>query len=148
MEILDFEQLKYSKDTSLRPYQKDNKEKIYDIWKEKRSVMLQMPTGTGKTRLFSSIIKDIESYSSAHELELTCLVMVHRMELIDQIVKTLMNSYGLEAGIIQAGFRQHPELALQVASVQTLSRRLENWTEKNLTLLLLMKPIMYLPIAI
>ena len=131
MEILDFEQLKYSKDTSLRPYQKDNKEKIYDIWKEKRSVMLQMPTGTGKTRLFSSIIKDIESYSSAHGLELTCLVMVHRMELIDQIVKTLMNSYGLEAGIIQAGFRQHPELALQVASVQTLSRRLENWTEKK-----------------
>lgn len=57
--------------------------------------------------------------------------MVHRMELIDQIVKTLMNSYGLEAGIIQAGFRQHPELALQVASVQTLSRRLENWTEKK-----------------
>lgn len=131
MGILDFEKLKYSKDTSLRPYQKDNKEKIYDIWKEKRSVMLQMPTGTGKTRLFSSIIKDIESYSSAHGLELTCLVMVHRMELIDQIVKTLMNSYGLEAGIIQAGFRQHPELALQVASVQTLSRRLENWTEKK-----------------
>ena len=131
MEIIDFENLKYSKDTSLRPYQKENKEKIYDVWKRKRSVMLQMPTGTGKTRLFSSIIKDIESYSSSHGAKLTCLVIVHRMELIDQIVKTLMNSYGLESGIIQAGFRQHPELTLQVASVQTLSRRLENWTEKK-----------------
>lgn len=131
MDIFDFEQLKYSKDTSLRPYQKDNKEKIYEVWKDKRSVMLQMPTGTGKTRLFSSIIKDIESYSTTHGIELTCLVMVHRMELIDQIVKTLMNSYGLESGIIQAGFRQNPELPLQVASVQTLSRRLEKWTEKK-----------------
>lgn len=131
MDIFDFEQLKYSKDTSLRPYQKDNKEKIYEVWKDKRSVMLQMPTGTGKTRLFSSIIKDIESYSTNHGIELTCLVMVHRMELIDQIVKTLMNSYGLESGIIQAGFRQNPELPLQVASVQTLCRRLEKWTEKK-----------------
>ena len=39
MDIFDFEQLKYSKDTSLRPYQKDNKEKIYEVWKDKRSVM-------------------------------------------------------------------------------------------------------------
>jgi hypothetical protein len=31
MGILDFEKLKYSKDTSLRPYQKDNKEKISAI---------------------------------------------------------------------------------------------------------------------
>lgn len=131
MDIFDFEQLKYSKDTGLRPYQKDNKEKIYEAWKDKRSVMLQMPTGTGKTRLFSSIIKDIESYSTAHGVEITCLVMVHRMELIDQIVNTLMSSYGLETGIIQAGFRQRPELSLQVASVQTLSRRLEKWTEKK-----------------
>ena len=93
--------------------------------------MLQMPTGTGKTRLFSSIVKDIETYSTTHGIELTCLVMVHRMELIDQIAKTLMNSYGLESGIILSGFRQNPELPLQVASVQTLSRRLEKWTEKK-----------------
>lgn len=128
---IDFEILKYSSDMGLRPYQKDNKEKIYELWKTKRSVMLQMPTGTGKTRLFSSIIKDIEAYSTSKGLDLTCLVMVHRMELIDQIVDTLKDSYGLESGLIQAGFRQRPELSLQVASVQTLSRRLEKWTEKK-----------------
>ena len=131
MENVDFEILKYSSDTSLRPYQKENKEKVYNAWKTKRSVMLQMPTGTGKTRLFSSIIKDIENYSTKHEQELSCLVVVHRMELINQIVQTLSKSYGLESGIIQAGFRQKPELKLQVASVQTLSRRLEKWTDKQ-----------------
>lgn len=130
MQEIDFEELKFSSDHSLRPYQNDNKERIYEVWKGKSSVMLQMPTGTGKTRLFSSIIKDIRSYSVKHELKLSCLIMVHRMELIDQIVETLKKHYDLESGIIQAGFRQKPELWLQVASVQTLSRRLEKWTEK------------------
>ncbi len=128
---VDFEILKYSSDTSLRPYQKENKEKVYNAWKTKRSVLLQMPTGTGKTRLFSSIIKDIENYSTKHEQDLSCLVVVHRMELINQIVQTLSEFYGLESGIIQAGFRQKTELRLQVASVQTLSRRLEKWTDKQ-----------------
>ena len=131
MPIIDFEELKFSTDQRLRLYQKDNKEKIYDSWKKKRSVMLQMPTGTGKTRLFSSIIKDIRSYSLKHCINISCLVMVHRMELIDQIVKTLQNHYDLEPGVIQAGFRQNPELWLQVASVQTLSRRLEKWSDKT-----------------
>ena len=89
--VVDFEKLKCSSDTSLRQYQKDNKEKIYEVWKTKRSVMLQMPTGTGKTRLFSSIIKDIESYSDTDNVDISILVMVHRMELIDQIVKTLIS---------------------------------------------------------
>lgn len=130
MPIIDFEELKISKDQYLRLYQKDNKEKIYESWKKNRSVMLQMPTGTGKTRLFSSIIKDIRFYSLNHQLDISCLIMVHRMELIDQIVKTLQDHYDLESGIIQAGFRQNSELWLQVASVQTLSRRLDKWSDK------------------
>lgn len=130
MPIIDFEELKFSKDQYLRLCQKDNKEKIYESWKKNRSVMLQMPTGTGKTRLFSSIIKDIRFYSLNHQLDISCLIMVHRMELIDQIVKTLQDHYDLESGIIQAGFRQNSELWLQVASVQTLSRRLDKWSDK------------------
>ena len=43
------------KDSDLRPYQNDNKEQIYKSWNDNRAVMLQMPTGTGKTRLFVSI---------------------------------------------------------------------------------------------
>lgn len=130
MPIIDFEELKFSKDQYLRLCQKDNKEKIYESWKKNRSVMLQMPTGTGKTRLFSSIIKDIRFYSLNYQLDISCLIMVHRMELIDQIVKTLQDHYDLESGIIQAGFRQNSELWLQVASVQTLSRRLDKWSDK------------------
>ena len=38
-------------DVSLKDYQKENKSRIYERWKEKRSVMLQMPTGTGKNTI-------------------------------------------------------------------------------------------------
>jgi superfamily II DNA or RNA helicase len=50
-------------DSSLRPYQVNSKKQIYQAWLSVRSVLFQMPTGTGKTRLFSSIIKDVRSVS-------------------------------------------------------------------------------------
>ena len=74
----DFTSLLEYNDISLRDYQKENKSKIYELWKEKRSVMLQMPTGTGKTRLFSSLLKDVQNYSADKDISIDCLVMVHR----------------------------------------------------------------------
>ena len=123
-------------DTSLRPYQSDNKKGIYNLWLTKRSVMLQMPTGTGKTRLFSSLLNDLQTYASKERVPINCLVMVHRMELVEQIVKELQNTYGLSSGIIQAGYKQDPEKTIQVASVQTLSRRLNIWKEKDFDLVI------------
>lgn len=127
----DFTSLLEYSDVSLRDYQKENKSRIYELWKEKRSVMLQMPTGTGKTRLFSSLLKDIQNYSADKDISIDCLVMVHRQELVEQIVGELHRNYGLEAGIIQAGYKQDAERNIQVASVQTLSRRLHIWKEKQ-----------------
>lgn len=49
---VDFKELNPYDDTGLRLYQIENKAKIYKFWETGRSVMLQMPTGTGKTRLF------------------------------------------------------------------------------------------------
>lgn len=127
----DFDVLLHWKDDSLRDYQLENKEKIYELWKTKQSVMLQMPTGTGKTRLFSSLLKDLQKFALESKREINCLVMVHRQELVEQIVKELSKGYGLESGIIQAGYKQEPEKDIQVASVQTLSRRLHIWKEKK-----------------
>ena len=127
----DFTSLLEYNDISVRDYQKENKSKIYELWKEKRSVMLQMPTGTGKTRLFSSLLKDVQNYSADKDVSIDCLVMVHRQELVEQIVGELHRNYGLESGIIQAGYKQYVERNIQVASVQTLSRRLHIWREKQ-----------------
>ena len=105
--------------------------KIYDAWNRVDSVMLQMPTGTGKTRLFVSIIKDIFQYSRDTKQALKVLVLVHRTELIDQIDEELGFRYNLAHGIIQAGEKERKIYPIQLASVQTLGRRLDKWTDKE-----------------
>lgn len=133
MAKIDFKRLKaYSlEDNALRDYQQENKQNIYDAWSQSNSVMLQMPTGTGKTRLFVSIIKDIFQYGNDKNISAKILIMVHRTELIDQIDETLTLHYNLDHGIIQAGEKETKSFSIQLASVQTLSRRLDNWTDKE-----------------
>ena len=65
-------------DLTLRPYQTKSKEDIYKAWESVPSVMFQMPTGTGKTRLFASIIKDIQTLSVRKKERMGVLVLVHR----------------------------------------------------------------------
>ena len=61
MQIANYSDI-YREDTTLRPYQQKAKEEIFAAWDEVDNVMFQMPTGTGKTRLFSSIISDINNF--------------------------------------------------------------------------------------
>ena len=74
-----------SADESLRPYQSENKGRVYEAWKSCNAVMLQMPTGTGKTRLFVSILQDIHRCAMEIKTQIRVLILVHRIELIDQI---------------------------------------------------------------
>lgn len=133
MDNILFENLKKYSDTdkSLRDYQRDNKQKVYEAWENCQSVMLQMPTGTGKTRVFASIIKDIRYYSEEAKRAFKVLVLVHRKELVDQIDEELGYRYGLAHGIIQSGDRERKKYPIQIASVQTLIKRLDNWTDKE-----------------
>lgn len=130
MDITKLKEYSQSDDT-LRPYQHENKERVYDAWETCQSVMLQMPTGTGKTRLFVSIIKDIFHYSRDTKHAYKVLILVHRKELVDQIDEELGCRYGLAHGIIQSGDRERKRYPIQIASVQTLSRRLDRWTDKE-----------------
>ena len=125
-EFIDQLKLYACNDTSLRPYQFDNKLKVYSEWAYSDSVMLQMPTGTGKTRLFVSTVNDILACRMHDGIIPSVLLVVHRKELVSQIAETLA-SYGLEYGIIQAGVEESRFCHIQVASVQTLVRRLQRW---------------------
>lgn len=113
-----------SDNTDLREHQILAKTKIYEAWRDKNSVMLQMPTGTGKTYLFTSIIKDIVStYKKAHK-EINILVVAHRTELLEQISSTL-EKFGVPHGFIQGSREQHLWRRVQVGSIMSLL------TEKN-----------------
>lgn len=102
----------------LRPYQIDFKNKVYSAFKEgKQNVLAQLPTGAGKTIIFSSIIKD--GYEQCKRL----LVLAHRGELITQASDKLYRGFGIASGIIKNGYEARPGQKVQIASVQTLINR-------------------------
>lgn len=120
-----------SKDEQLRDYQLDNKLKIYNLWIDNQSVMLQMPTGTGKTRLFASIVKDIHNLSIQNKKAYKVLILAHRQELIKQISENIGIRYGIAHGKIMSKNWEEDYYPTQVASVQTLIRRLDKWGDKK-----------------
>jgi superfamily II DNA or RNA helicase len=84
--------------------------------KGKKSPLLVMPTGAGKTVVFAAISKAIS------QNEKNVLILVHRRELIDQASKKLKN-IGVNHGVIAAKYKESTN-NIQIASVQTLVRRL------------------------
>lgn len=104
-------------DARLRPYQQDVKDKIFTLWKSEKNVMLQMPTGAGKTILFSSVINDIIKVPDSK-----ILIIAHRKELLDQISSHL-SKYNIEHGIISSTRKRSLEKNVQVASIQTLTHK-------------------------
>ena len=81
-----------------------------------RSVLLTLPTGAGKTVIFSQITKLAELKGA------NVLILVHRKELIDQAGDKLTKAK-VEYGVIAAG-RKGSNHNVQIASVQTLINRL------------------------
>ena len=81
-----------------------------------------MPTGTGKTRLFTSLIRDISLSSLQKNRRKGILIIAHRTELIEQINDSL-NKYRIPHGIIAGAFKDRRNLLLpvQVASIQTIT---------------------------
>ena len=106
-------------DGNLRPHQIKAKNDILCAWDTCDSVMLQMPTGTGKTYLFTSLVSDLLSYYKANHIELNILVVAHRTELLDQI-GTSMDRYGIPHGFIQGSRVQHLWQRIQVGSIMSL----------------------------
>lgn len=104
---------------SLRDYQEDFVHKVRAAYREKnRAVLLVAATGAGKTVVFSYIAKSAAGKGSR------VLILAHRDTLIKQASRKL-NENAVPHGVIMAGFTPNPRRLVQVASVQTLVRRLE-----------------------
>ena len=73
------------KEIKLFDYQEDMKERIEKALRLHRSVMAQMPTGTGKTYLLTAVI---DSFVSNNPKEKVWIV-AHRRELVSQIDETV-----------------------------------------------------------
>ena len=86
------------KDIKLFDYQEDMKERIEKALRLHRSVMAQMPTGTGKTVLLASVV---ESFLREHS-NWNVWIVAHRRELVSQIKDTL-NKF-----LLNFSFSNHP----------------------------------------
>ena len=117
----------------LRDYQKEMLERLHHAWEKHQSVMVQMPTGTGKTVLLAKVIRNsfTPNSSSVGEKKIkrvrkkspSILIVAHRIELIEQISRTL-DKFSIKHGLIVSGKPIDSTKPVQVASIQTLSRRI------------------------
>lgn len=117
----------------LRPYQAAAEAGIYQRWQRVRNVLAVLPTGAGKTVLFSKVMSDAQGIR---------LAIAHRQELVSQISLALARN-GVRHSIVapssvranieaihmaELGRRwvdQHSQCV--VAGVDTLLRRAPDW---------------------
>ena len=92
-------------------YQEDMKERIEKALRLHRSVMAQMPTGTGKTVLLASVV---ESFLREHS-NCNVWIVAHRRELVSQIKDTL-NKF-----LLNFSFSNHPVPLSKEGSTSTPS---------------------------
>ena len=88
---------------NLRDYQIDICTRVREAFGYHRSVMVQMPTGTGKTVVLASLVSQLKNEN--------VLIVAHRRELIEQI-KATIKRLNME------------DRNITVESIQTISRHL------------------------
>jgi DNA repair protein RadD len=104
---------------SLRDYQQGGVNAIRKSYSGgETSVLYVLATGGGKTVVFSYIAKNTSDRAKR------VLILVHRIELMRQTFRKLHEG-NVECGLINPKFTPTPHALVQIASVQTLVRRIE-----------------------
>ena len=91
----------------LRDYQIDICSRVSEAFEHHRSVMVQMPTGTGKTMVLVELVKQLMMKDEGVRI----LIVAHRRELIEQIKATIKRM-------------KMDSRNITVESIQTISRRI------------------------
>jgi len=105
---------------TLRPYQLQAVAEIRQAYQARhRSVLFVLPTGGGKTVMFSHITRETAARGNR-----VC-ILVHRAELLRQASASL-EALDVSHGLIAANRSMDLSRPVQVASVQTLARRLHH----------------------
>ena len=114
------------KEIRLYDYQAEMKERIDTAFRSYQSVMVQMPTGTGKTVLLAEQVK-----SEERRMKNPCVwIVVHRRELVEQIRETLdtmLNSYSSTPDTTTSLLSD--DSRIKVMSIQWLSKHYQEMKE-------------------
>ena len=110
------------KEIKLFDYQEDMKERIEKALRLHRSVMAQMPTGTGKTYLLTAVI---DSFVSNNPKEKVWIV-AHRRELVSQIDETVRKFHSYSASNTSSLLS-----SVKAVSIQWLSKHYDEIEEEQ-----------------
>ena len=102
----------------LRPYQEEARSAVQAEWeKGRKRTLLVLPTGCGKTIVFSKIIEDRVKKGER------VLILAHRSELLDQASDKLLNATGISTALEKAESTSIGSwYRVVVGSVQTMQR--------------------------
>jgi superfamily II DNA or RNA helicase len=113
----------------LRPYQDQSLEAIDREHETKRSTLLVLPTGCGKTVVFAELVRR----RLLRLVRRRFLILAHRGELLDQAAKKLLD-LGIYSALDQADSRASLQADVVVGSVATLrGPRLERYPVDHFT---------------
>ncbi len=110
---------------SLYSYQKGAIDKIFKLFDEAPDdyhLLYQLPTGGGKTVIFSEIVRQ---YLKHHKKKV--LVMTHRIELCKQ-TSNMLTEFGVDNKVVdsKADLSDQGDFSCFVAMVETLNNRLND----------------------
>jgi superfamily II DNA or RNA helicase len=117
-----------SKGKDLYPYQIESIDKIFtqlaeNSDKEKYNLLFQLPTGGGKTVIFSEIARRF-----IFNRNKKVVILTHRIELCKQTSR-MLNEFGVNSMVINSNVKELPEdkeYLCYVAMVETLNNRLND----------------------
>ena len=101
----------------LRGYQEDSINKVRQALRTSRNVLLQSPTGSGKTAMASTMLQTASGKGKRGYF------ICHRRELVDQTAKTF-DKVGIKYGYIASGYPPNFYQPIQICSIDTLKNRL------------------------
>lgn len=102
----------------LRPYQQKAIDEARSAYREGvRAVLFQLPTGGGKTVTASTVVHGAAQKRNA------VWWLTHRRELATQASQTF-HALGIPHGVVQSGYVSDPRALIQVASIQTIAKRI------------------------
>ena len=105
---------------TLRAYQEATLSRMRELMASgKRSILAQGSTGSGKTAMAAHMI------GTAAKRGMSSIFLVHRRELVKQSMLAF-HEEGIPHGVIAAGFLEDKRQLVNVASIQTLARRLDS----------------------
>lgn len=106
---------------TLRHYQSSAVSKLRKAFSKVKSTLLVLPTGGGKTVIFTYMAQQVSLKRNK------ALILVHRVELLRQ-TSAALNKFDVDHGMVNPLYTPNFSSLIQVASVQTIIKRLNYFT--------------------